>query len=127
MASRSVDTHSSETEPVQLVSPPSRTTIDPAYDIQDDRVLDIVAAHPEVAALLDEIARRTPAYFPEATGLVIRSQTDPDDGSLSWVVEILIPATVDQVVDQLHRFDHEWWFATGAMIEPEIIFTVAVV
>lgn len=127
MASRSVDTHSSETEPVQLVPPPSRATIDPAYDIQDDRVLDIVAAHPDVAALLDEIATRTPEYFPEATGLVIRSQTDPEDGSLSWVVEILTPATVDQVVDQLHRFDHEWWFATGAMIEPEIIFTVAVV
>jgi hypothetical protein len=126
MASQHVGTRSSEPEPVQLVPPPSRARIDPAYDIQDDRVLDIVAEHPEVATLLDEIATRTPEYFPEASGLVIRSQTDPEDGSLSWYVEILTPATVDQLVDQLHRFDHEWWLAAGAKIEPEIIFTVAV-
>ncbi len=117
----------SETEPVRLVSPPSRTTINPAYDIQDDRVLDIVAAHPEVAALLDEIAMRTPEYFPEATGLVIRSQTDPDDGSLSWVVEILNPATVDQVVDQLYRFDHEWWLKAKTDVTPEFVATVELV
>ncbi len=127
MASQHVDTHASETEPLRLTPSPARAMIDPAYDIQDDRVLDIVSAHPDVAALLEEIAARAPAYFPEATGLVIRSQTDPEDGSLNWVVEILTPATLDQVVDQLHRFDHEWWFATGAETEPEIIFTVAVV
>lgn len=127
MASQSVDTQRSETEQARPVPSASRAAIDPAYDILDDRVLDIVATHPDVATLLDEIAARTPEYFPEATNLVIRSQTDPEDGSLSWVVEILTPATVDQVVDQLHRFDHEWWLATGSKTEPEIIFTVAIV
>ena len=127
MASQHVDTRAPETEPIQLVPPPSRATIDSAYDIQDDRVLDIVAAHPDVAALLDEIATRTPEYFPEATGLVIRSQTDPEDGSLSWYVEILTPRPMEEAVAQLHRFDHEWWLAAGARIEPEFIFTMALV
>ena len=127
MASQSVDTRSSETEPVQLMPSPSPARIDPAYDIQDDRVLDIIAEHPDVAALLDEIAVRTPEYFPEATGLVIRSQYDPEDGTTGWYVEIRTPVTAEQVFDQLNRFDHEWWLAAGAKTEPEIVFTVAVV
>ncbi len=127
MASQYVDTHPSEPEQAQLVSPTLRATIHSAYDIQDDRVLDIVATHPNVATLLDEIATRAPEYFPEASGLVIRSQQDPEDGSLSWYVEIQTPGTVDQVVDQLDRFDHEWWLAAGATIEPEFIFTVELV
>ena len=123
MASQHVDTRSPATEQVRLVSP-SQATIDPAYDVQDDRVLAIVAAHPDVAALLDEIATRAPAYFPEATGLVIRSQTDPEDGSLSWYVVIQSPIPADLATSQLRRFDHEWWLGDGAMIDPELIVTI---
>ena len=124
MASHPIDTHSAETEPVQMAPSPSGAMIDPAYDIQDDRVLDIVAAYPDVAALLDEIAARTPAYFPEATGLVIRSQTDPDDSSLSWYVVIQTPITADVATAQLYRFDHEWWLDGGALVDPEFIVTI---
>lgn len=127
MASQYVDEHPAESGPVQLVPLSSRSTIDPAYDVQDERVFDIVAAHPDVAALLDEIARRTPQYFPEATGLVIRSQSDPEDGSFSWYVEVETPGTVEQVLDQLRRFDHEWWLAAKANIDPEFVFTLLLV
>lgn len=124
MASQHVGTRSLEPEPVQLIPPPSRARIDPAYDIQDDRVLDIVAEHPEVAALLDEIATRTPEYFPEGSGLVIRSQTDPEDGSLNWYVVIEVPIPADVATAQLYRFDHEWWLDAGALVDPELIVTI---
>lgn len=124
MASQPVDTHASDPSPIELAPSPVRALIDPAYDIQDDRVLDIAAAHPDIAALLDEIAARTPAYFPEATGLVIRSHSDPEDGSLSWFIVIQTPISADVATAQLRRFDHEWWLDDGAMVDPELIVTI---
>ena len=127
MASHPIDTHSAKTEPVQMAPSPSGAMIDPAYDIQDDRVLDIVAAYPDVAALLDEIAARTPAYFPEATGLVIRSQTDPEDGSLGWYVEVETSQPAEQVLEQLRRFDRDWWLTAKRDVTPEFVVTVLLV
>ncbi|CAA9572918.1 MAG: hypothetical protein AVDCRST_MAG33-2725 [uncultured Thermomicrobiales bacterium] len=124
MARRYVDDRPSETGQNPLVPLPSRAIVNAAYDVQDERVFDIVAAHPRVAALLDEIVVRTPQYFPEASGLVIRSQNDPEDGSLSWYVVIRVTDPADVATTQLHRFDHEWWLDAGAMVDPELIVTI---
>lgn len=124
MARQYVDDRPSETGQSPLASLPPRATVNAAYDVQDERVFDIVAAHPDVAAILDEIVRRAPEYFPEATALVIRSQNDPEDGSLSWFVVIETPVPGDVATAQLRRFDHGWWLDDGALVEPEFIVTI---
>lgn len=97
------------------------------YDTRDEPLRDVLVHHPAVGPFLEETAYRIRDYFPVESRLLIRYVHDPEDGSTGWYVFIETALSVEDAVDRLDRFDHDWWLDAKGSVTPECVTTIELV
>lgn len=101
-----------DSEPAVAASPAEFDCISGRFAFRDgQRVRAFIAGHPEVIRPLPDSLEIVPRYFSPDRRVILEITDDPDAGSESEELFLLIPTAEgpDAAIARLRRLDTDWW------------------
>jgi hypothetical protein len=100
--------------------------IDALYDVRDQGVGKVLAAHPDLIPALLDVARTVPRFFGIDARLALESVVDPEEEAAEpeLYAVIAISMSPTQAFNRLNAFDTDWWLERSRQVKPLLTVTL---